>query len=162
MAQGGDSTARRWRRWRSGPPGRVDLALIGAFVRLGAKTEEQNLARKQMIVELAEANQRLEEMVAENTGLRPSCLPRPGEAGAGDERQRMAREIHDTLAQGLTGIITQLEAAQQTGIEAERERRIDNASGWPATAWPRPAVRSRRCGRRRWKTAGCPRRWPRR
>src|SRR6266852_4462702 len=27
------------------------------------------------------------------------------EAGAGDERQRMAQEIHDTLAQGLTGII---------------------------------------------------------
>ena len=40
----------------------------------------------------------------------------------------MAREIHDTLAQGLTGIITQLEAAQQTGIEAERDRRIGNAT----------------------------------
>jgi signal transduction histidine kinase len=39
----------------------------------------------------------------------------------------MAREIHDTLAQGLTGIITQLEAAQQTGHDAERERRIGNA-----------------------------------
>ena len=38
-----------------------------------------------------------------------------------------AREIHDTLAQGLTGIITQLEAAQQTASEPERERRIDNA-----------------------------------
>ena len=30
-----------------------------------------------------------------------------------DERQRMAREIHDTIAQGLAGIITQLEAAGQ-------------------------------------------------
>src|SRR5437016_3482691 len=39
----------------------------------------------------------------------------------------MAREIHDTLAQGLTGIITQLEAARQTSREDERERRIDNA-----------------------------------
>jgi signal transduction histidine kinase len=39
----------------------------------------------------------------------------------------MAREIHDTLAQGLTGIVTQLEAAQQTSHDAERERRIDNA-----------------------------------
>ena len=39
----------------------------------------------------------------------------------------MAREIHDTIAQGLTGIITQLEAAQQTANDAERERRIDNA-----------------------------------
>ena len=39
----------------------------------------------------------------------------------------MAREIHDTIAQGLTGIVTQLEAAQQTGNDAERERRISNA-----------------------------------
>jgi len=39
----------------------------------------------------------------------------------------MAREIHDTLAQGLTGIITQLEAAQHTGNDTERERRIGNA-----------------------------------
>jgi signal transduction histidine kinase len=33
------------------------------------------------------------------------------EAGVLDERARMAREIHDTLAQGLAGIVTQLEAA---------------------------------------------------
>ena len=39
----------------------------------------------------------------------------------------MAREIHDTLAQGLTGIITQLEAAQQSSHEVERERRIGHA-----------------------------------
>jgi signal transduction histidine kinase len=31
-----------------------------------------------------------------------------------DERNRMAREIHDTLAQGFTGIVLQLEAAEQT------------------------------------------------
>ena len=80
-----------------------------------------------MIAELAEANQRLEEMIAENTGLQAQLLTQAREAGAGDERQRMAREIHDTLAQGLTGIVTQLEAAQQTSNDAERERRIDNA-----------------------------------
>jgi len=66
-------------------------------------------------------------MMAENTGLQAQLLVQAREAGAGDERQRMAREIHDTLAQGLTGIITQLEAAQQTPNDAERERRIDNA-----------------------------------
>ena len=66
-------------------------------------------------------------MMAENTGLQAQLLIQAREAGAGDERQRMAREIHDTLAQGLTGIITQLEAAQQTGKDAERERRIGNA-----------------------------------
>src|SRR6185437_14182937 len=105
----------------------VDMVLIGVFTLLGMKTEEQNRAHKQMIADLAVANHRLEEMVAENTGLQAQLLTQAREAGAGDERQRMAREIHDTLAQGLTGIVTQLEAAQQTGSEDERERRISNA-----------------------------------
>jgi signal transduction histidine kinase len=105
----------------------VDMVLIGVFTMLGVKTEEQNKARKQMIAELAEANHRLEQMIAENTGLQAQLLTQAREAGAGDERQRMAREIHDTIAQGLTGIVTQLEAAQQTSNDAERERRIDNA-----------------------------------
>ena len=105
----------------------VDVVLVGVFTFLGAKSEEQNKARKHMIAELAEANHRLEEMVAENTGLQAQLLTQAREAGAGDERQRMAREIHDTIAQGLTGIVTQLEAAQQTTHDAERERRIDNA-----------------------------------
>ena len=105
----------------------VDMVLIGVFTLLGMKTEEQNKARKGMIAELAAANHRLEEMIAENTGLQAQLLTQAREAGAGDERQRMAREIHDTLAQGLTGIVTQLEAAQQTGSDDERERRISNA-----------------------------------
>ena len=105
----------------------VDVVLIGVFTMLGVKVGEQNEARKHMIAELAEANHRLEEMIAENTGLQAQLLTQAREAGAGDERQRMAREIHDTIAQGLTGIVTQLEAAQQTSNDAERERRIDNA-----------------------------------
>jgi signal transduction histidine kinase len=105
----------------------VDVVLVGAFTLLGVKSEEQNEARKQMIAELAEANHRLEEMIAENTGLQAQLLTQAREAGAGDERQRLAREIHDTIAQGLAGIVTQLEAAQQTSNDAERERRISNA-----------------------------------
>lgn len=35
-----------------------------------------------------------------------------------DERQRLAREIHDTLAQGFTGIITSLTAAQMSKARA--------------------------------------------
>jgi signal transduction histidine kinase len=105
----------------------VDMVLVGAFTALGVRSEQQNQARKGMIAELADANHRLEEMMAENTGLQAQLLIQAREAGAGDERQRMAREIHDTLAQGLMGIITQLEAAQQTASDAERERRMDNA-----------------------------------
>jgi signal transduction histidine kinase len=39
----------------------------------------------------------------------------------------MAREIHDTLAQSLAGIITQLQAADQVGRDAERRRHLDAA-----------------------------------
>jgi len=45
------------------------------------------------------------------------------------ERNRMAREIHDTLAQGFTGIILQLEAAEQAqeGNPAEVAEHINRA-----------------------------------
>lgn len=105
----------------------VDLILVGYFVSIGEKVGQQNMARKGMIAELAEANQQLEQMIAENNGLQAQLLVQAKEAGVSDERQRMAREIHDTLAQGLTGIITQLGAARQARGHAERERRIGNA-----------------------------------
>lgn len=34
-------------------------------------------------------------------------------AGQAEERQRLAHELHDTLAQGLSGVVLQLEAAEQ-------------------------------------------------
>ena len=101
----------------------LDVAITGTLsVRM-----EQKLARARMTAELADANRRREEILAENAGLQAQLLTQAREAGVLEERQRMAREIHDTLAQGLTGIITQLEAAQRTGQEGERERRIGNA-----------------------------------
>jgi signal transduction histidine kinase len=71
--------------------------------------------------ELSEANLKLEASLAENAGLQQQLLTQAREAGVLDERQRMAREIHDTLAQGLTGIITQLQAAEQAA---------DDLAGW--------------------------------
>ncbi|MEU4696281.1 sensor histidine kinase [Nonomuraea dietziae] len=46
------------------------------------------------------------------------------ELGVLEERTRLAGEIHDTLAQGFSGVITQLEAAEQAGddLAAVRER----------------------------------------
>ena len=52
-----------------------------------------------------------------------SCWSRPGRRGILDERHRMAQEIHDTLAQGLTGIVTQLQAAEQAAGDPVRWRR---------------------------------------
>jgi signal transduction histidine kinase len=51
-------------------------------------------------------------------------------AAVRDERQRMAREIHDTLAQGFTSIVMQLEAAEgaldRAGLDVARQH-IDQA-----------------------------------
>jgi signal transduction histidine kinase len=83
----------------------------------------QGDVRKQAMAELSEANRRLEATLAENAGLHEQLLTQAREAGVLDERQRMAREIHDTLAQGLTGIITQLQAAEQAAEEPAEWRR---------------------------------------
>jgi signal transduction histidine kinase len=71
--------------------------------------------RERALREVSEANTRLAASLAENAGLHRQLVAQAREAGVQDERQRMAREIHDTLAQGLTGIITQLQAAEQAG-----------------------------------------------
>ncbi|SDY48893.1 Signal transduction histidine kinase [Micromonospora pattaloongensis] len=93
-----------------------------------AITERQNANRKLLVTELAEANRKLADTARENAGLHAQLLTQAREAGVLDERQRMAREIHDTLAQGLTGIITQLEAAEQTrDRSADWRRHVNNA-----------------------------------
>ena len=51
-------------------------------------------------------------LALENMRLIDEARQTGREAGLLDERQRLAREIHDTLAQGFTGIITNLAAAQ--------------------------------------------------
>jgi signal transduction histidine kinase len=72
--------------------------LVGLFIQAIAGQSER---RREMIAELERAR-------AENAAL----LVKAREAAALEERQRLAREIHDTLAQGLTGVVTQLEAAE--------------------------------------------------
>jgi signal transduction histidine kinase len=81
------------------------------------RVETQHEERGKMLDELRGSNQRLEAALAENAGLHQQLLTQAREAGILDERQRMAREIHDTLAQGLTGIITQLQAAEHAAGE---------------------------------------------
>jgi signal transduction histidine kinase len=104
----------------------LDVALTGTIALQFQRSVERREARA-VSAELAEVSQRSQAVIAENAGLQAQLLTQAREAGVLAERQRMAREIHDTLAQGLTGIITQLEAAQRTGDQAEHQRRIGNA-----------------------------------
>ncbi|WP_308258333.1 sensor histidine kinase [Saccharothrix obliqua] len=76
------------------------------FTLVGYITSEQSRRRKEMVAELAAA-------VEENARLHAQLLIQAREAGVLDERQRLAGEIHDTLAQSFTGIITQLQAVAE-------------------------------------------------
>jgi two-component system NarL family sensor kinase len=58
---------------------------------------------------------------------RARLYARSAEYGAAEERYRLAREIHDTLAQGLTGISMQLETAEALLESGESPQNIQKA-----------------------------------
>ncbi|GAA3441613.1 sensor histidine kinase [Planomonospora venezuelensis] len=91
----------------------ANVVLMGGTAWVLRCAEQEQEQREQALEELSRTNRLLEATLAENAGLHAQLLAQAREAGVLDERQRMAREIHDTLAQGLTGIIAQLQAAEQ-------------------------------------------------
>jgi signal transduction histidine kinase len=105
-----------------------NMGLSGIFTYFGEMGDQRNTKQKRALTELGNANAKLETALEENAALHAQLLVQAREAGVLDERQRMAREIHDTLAQGLAGILTQLQAAEQTTDEPETWRRhVTNA-----------------------------------
>ncbi|MER5424937.1 sensor histidine kinase [Streptosporangium roseum] len=84
----------------------VQTVAIGGGSIAGIKIEDRQRKYRKAASDLQTA-------MEENADLHAQLLTQAHQAGILDERQRMAREIHDTLAQGLTGIITQLRAAQR-------------------------------------------------
>lgn len=107
----------------------LSIALAGAVFYFVEMAYRRNELQKQALAEVHEVNLKLEAALAENAGLHARLLVQAREAGVLDERQRMAREIHDTLAQGLAGILTQLQAAEQTAAEpAVLGRHLANAT----------------------------------
>ena len=93
-------------------PASVIGPLIGAGVAVGTVLGYEALLR-----ESAQRQALIEELQA----TRQALAARERDAGAHAERERLAREIHDTLAQGLTSIQLLLRAA-------ERDVPIDPAS----------------------------------
>lgn len=92
----------------------VHATLAMAFAQIGKREAEQARSQTDTIAALESANARLEQALAENAGLHAQLLVQAREAGVADERRRLAAEIHDTIAQGLTGIIAQLQAVTST------------------------------------------------
>jgi signal transduction histidine kinase len=106
----------------------INAFLAGGLCYFLWRQDEESDRRKSMIEELAETNARLEATMEENAGLHAQLLTQAREAGVLDERQRMAGEIHDTIAQGLAGVVTQLQAAKQArDRDADWERHVNLA-----------------------------------
>ncbi len=84
----------------------TQLLIIGGFVVILMVVFNLQIKERQKAEELAEtlesANAKLAAYAARNEGLTLQA-----------ERERMARELHDTLAQGVAGLILQLEALKE-------------------------------------------------
>jgi signal transduction histidine kinase len=118
-----------------GPAGLLDdpsavfnlLATVGLALTITAVME----AMSRQSARQARTIEELEAARTENLRLASEAAAQGRTAGVLAERQRLAREIHDTLAQGFTSIVMQLEAAeqalesdpQQTAVHLDRARR---------------------------------------
>lgn len=95
-------------------------AFIGWCIRAMEAEVERRLAANRA---LESANLRLAQLSEENAELQGRLLTAARQTGVTGERSRLAREIHDTVAQGLAGIVTQLEAAEEAASDPEAVRR---------------------------------------
>ncbi|WP_344886503.1 sensor histidine kinase [Nonomuraea antimicrobica] len=99
-------------------------ALFAAFLGWVIRAMEAEVERRRAANRALEsANERLARLGEENAALQGRLLAAARETGVAGERGRMAREIHDTVAQGLSGIVTQLEAAEAVAHDSAAVRR---------------------------------------
>lgn len=108
----------------------IQTVAIGFGAVLGERMVETNEQRR---ILLRERDASLREI----QGLQQQLVTQAREAGVLDERARMAAEIHDTIAHGLTGIITQLEAAEQAADRGADPAEGDRTAPQPSPDWTR-------------------------
>jgi NarL family two-component system sensor histidine kinase YdfH len=87
------------------------IIFVGIYVILYTRQADANARARELLAELETVNRQLTEYAARVEDLTIAA-----------ERQRMARELHDTLSQGLAGLILQLEAAD-AHLAADRPER---------------------------------------
>ncbi|MEV3858083.1 ATP-binding protein [Streptomyces sp. NPDC050095] len=106
----------------------ANLVFVIVTGQLQEKEAEQARARIRTIRELEETNAALQAALDENAALHAQLLLQAREAGVADERRRLAAEIHDTIAQGLTGIIAQLQVVANAPTLETARTHLDRAS----------------------------------
>ncbi|MEU7059912.1 sensor histidine kinase [Streptomyces sp. NPDC046197] len=92
----------------------VNMGLVSVFTRFNEQEQDRARVQADTIAELGRTNAALQQALDENAALHAQLLVQAREAGVADERRRLAAEIHDTIAQGLTGIIAQLQVVANT------------------------------------------------
>lgn len=92
-----------------------NLLLNGGFIVLLMVVLNQQLAERQKAMDLAESLESANAKLAASAAKIESLTLQ-------NERQRMARELHDTLAQGVAGLVLQLEAVK-AHLGADRTER---------------------------------------
>lgn len=111
--------------WLVAPgPDVLDIVVItpmAGLVGWAIRTMEREAIRRR------EVNDKLVAVAGENAKLHAMLLERARETGMMAERARIAREIHDTVAQGLAGIVTQLETVAELAPADPVRGRIDTA-----------------------------------
>ncbi|MFC8125029.1 sensor histidine kinase [Streptomyces sp. NPDC057302] len=106
----------------------VNIALLAVFAHLTAQEDQRARDAAATIVELERTNTALQQAMDENAALHAQLLVQAREAGVADERRRLAAEIHDTIAQGLTGIIAQLQVVSTASDETLAREHLGRAA----------------------------------
>jgi signal transduction histidine kinase len=106
----------------------LNAGLAAAFAQMHVRLQTTSDQRAETIGDLERLNARLERAIAENTRLHETVVAQAREAGVQEERQRLAREIHDTIAQGLAGVVAQLQASQDEPDPQRRRAMVRRAT----------------------------------
>ncbi|MEV1293191.1 sensor histidine kinase [Pseudonocardia sp. NPDC049635] len=83
-------------------------------------------ARERVVAERERAVEELARVTRDNAALHDRLVAQARETGVAEERARLSREIHDTVAQGLVAVIRQLEALPP-GLDPPVRDRIERA-----------------------------------
>ncbi|MEV6114359.1 sensor histidine kinase [Streptomyces sp. NPDC052109] len=106
----------------------VNMGMVTLFTRYAQQEQARAVVQADTIGELERTNTALQQALDENAALHAQLLLQAREAGVADERRRLAAEIHDTLAQGLTGIIAQLQVVANAPDLATARTHLERAS----------------------------------
>ncbi|OIK07101.1 sensor histidine kinase [Streptomyces monashensis] len=106
----------------------VNMGMVSVFTRFAEQEQARLSVQADTIAELERTNTALQQALDENAALHTQLLVQAREAGVADERRRLAAEIHDTIAQGLTGIIAQLQVVANAPDLTTARTHLERAS----------------------------------